>query len=139
MLTKITFSNYPNTLQLSKNDFEKELNKVISKQFSTGNISVIFVSSDKMKELNGEYRGIKEVTDVLSFPYEESNLQGEVYICHEYVLQSFKEEEIIRVIIHGILHILGYSHEENFVEGKSDEEMYIIQEKMVAKLIAKLF
>lgn len=88
---------------------------VISKE-GGGNINLILVDSDDMTYYN-KYRNVEGPTDVLSFKYELPDLLGEIYVCPEYVRENseyFKVpfgEEIVRVCIHGILHLFDYDHE----------------------------
>lgn len=104
-------------------------------------ISVALVAPDKMRELNLKYRKIDKPTDVLSFG--ESMVDGgqalefgqyEVVICPEIVRVNAKNynmgynKELARVLIHGILHVLGYDHEKGEAEAKkmSDAEDYYL-------------
>ena len=93
------------------------------------NINIVFVKEREIKKLNKEYRKIDSVTDVLSFSLDNTD---EIYICPKYVKRSFKNdkfnEEIIRLTIHGILHLLGYEHKGKFEEGNK-EEIFDVQEK----------
>ena len=91
-----------------------------------GDLSVVLVGENQMKELNRKYRKKDRVTDVLSFAYEKGgsfvfprgNLVklGEVVICPQYIKKNARKRgldfkgELCRVVIHGILHILGYNH-----------------------------
>ena len=97
-------------------------------------IGIVFVTSEYIRELNLKYREIDSPTDVLSF--SEDSSKGEIYISPEYVYESFKgnkfEEEILRLIIHGTLHILGYDHSES-LNDTPDEEMFRIQEDLLLK------
>jgi len=99
------------------------------------NINIVFVREREMKRLNREYRGVNSVTDVLSFSLDT---KGEVYICPRYVKREFKKdqffEEILRLSIHGILHLLGYEHRGKFEEG-DNEEMFDIQEEKVIEVL----
>ena len=69
-----------------------------------------------MKELNKKYRRKNRETDVLSFPGEK---EGEVIICPSVVKKNAKnfgssfKSELVRILIHGILHLLGYDHEKS--------------------------
>lgn len=85
--------------------------------------NIIFVSLDKIHEINKEYRGIDRPTDVISFALEdnmeiklEHRVLGDIYICldkaHEQAIEynhSFLRETSF-LMIHGLLHLLGYDH-----------------------------
>jgi len=93
-------------------------------------VSLTFVEPDEMLELNEQYRGIDEPTDVLSFPlWEEEDGRfllpskdwdevalGDIVICPRVVIDFARasekepEEEIVLIYIHGLLHLLGYDH-----------------------------
>ncbi len=92
-------------------------------------VSVSFVSSEEIHELNREYRGVDRVTDVLSFPQQEDPDEiremidmigacelGDVVICRERAQQQAEEfghsfeRELIYLFVHSILHLLGYDH-----------------------------
>jgi len=98
------------------------------------NINVVFVQPKYIQRLNKQYRGVDLVTDVLSFNISPDS--GEIYICPAYVHKSFKgndfEEEILRLIIHGTLHILGYDHKGS-LNDSSKEEMFKLQEDLIVK------
>jgi probable rRNA maturation factor len=99
-------------------------------------VSIIFVKSDYIRDLNKRYRDIDAPTDVLSFKLKDDMSQGEIYISPEFVYTTFKgeqfEEEILRLIIHGTLHILGYNHKES-LNDSPDEEMFKVQEELLIK------
>ncbi|MDD4382402.1 MAG: rRNA maturation RNase YbeY [Candidatus Dojkabacteria bacterium] len=112
---------------------QKTLSKSITKIFNGYNIStvnVIFVKNDEIKELNKQYRKKDYVTDVLSFNIDSEDLLGELYIASDYVIETIGiekyTEEIVRLIIHGTLHLLGYEH---------TDEMFNIQEEMVQHVL----
>ncbi len=85
-------------------------------------ISIVFVDEKTITEINKKYRGKNKATDVLSFvdqevksfPEKEKTL-GEVIICPSQI----KKDEIIKVLIHGIVHLLGYDHEKNLKQEKA--------------------
>ena len=79
-------------------------------------LNLIFTEDELVRQLNGEYRNKDKTTDVLSFPMGEEDFLGEVYVSIPQVEKqaprfgaSF-EQELQRVCLHGILHILGYDH-----------------------------
>ena len=99
-------------------------------------LSILLTNDKKIKELNKQYRGYNEATDVLSFPQNEgkknkssSLLMGDVVIstatakrqASEHGLSS--EEEIVLLLIHGILHLIGFDHE------RSEEEAFKMKRK----------
>lgn len=86
------------------------------------NISIAFVSSAEIRKLNKKYRKKDKPTDVLSFGRVlgfKSNL-AEVIICPEVVKKN--GDELEKMLIHGILHILGYDHEESEKEALKMEK-----------------
>ena len=92
---------------------------------------IAFVSESRIKKLNHRFRGKNQVTDVLSFfPVEEDGL-GELALCAEQIKKQAEshgltfEEESFYLILHGILHLLGYNHEKG---GRRAKEMYQIQD-----------
>lgn len=85
-------------------------------------LSVVFVRSREMCLINMQYRGKDYATDVLSFPYEGVRIEdmsfiGEILIAPEVAVHQAvrygiaPEKEIRKLLVHGILHLLGYDHE----------------------------
>ncbi len=76
------------------------------------NISIAFVSSVEIKRLNRKYRKKNKATDVLSFGKITGLADSsEVVICPEVVKKN--GEDLTKVLVHGILHVLGYDHEKS--------------------------
>ena len=96
-----------------------------------GDVELVFVNDDEMRNINREHRGIDKATDVLSFPYEQvaGGLMGSVVISTDTAsrvadeLGHSIECEIALLFLHGILHILGYDHEidDGQMRGKEKE------------------
>ncbi|ETZ18102.1 putative metal-binding protein [Borrelia duttonii CR2A] len=103
-------------------------------------LSVILCNNEYIQKLNGEFRQKPEPTDVLSFNYFEGSkqinhkIQGDIIISLEYLEFSSLEfnvemyEELQRNTIHGILHLIGYTHDTNDFQ---NETMLIIQEQVL--------
>jgi probable rRNA maturation factor len=89
---------------------------------SSAHLSITLVGKVRMQKLNRTYRQRDYATDVLAFPMENISRSplafvGDVVICVPVALSqasrfgNTSDEEILRVLIHGILHLLGYDHE----------------------------
>ena len=85
-------------------------------------LSVALIGNVEMRKLNAKYRKKDYPTDVLSFPIEgvvpeEARLLGDVIISVEKAAEQAKarghssEQELITLLIHGVVHLLGYDHE----------------------------
>jgi probable rRNA maturation factor len=78
---------------------------------SDGHVAVSFVSEDRIRELNRDYRGVDQPTDVLSFgvdedgPVPEPRELGDIVICIEHT------EDVREAVLHGSLHLSGMDHE----------------------------
>jgi probable rRNA maturation factor len=107
-------------------------------------INVIFVDNSEIRRLNFEYRQKDQETDILSFNFNEQELLGELYISLDYVKDNHKryetnfETEVLRLIIHGTLHLLGFDHETEFVKNPENiytEKMFEIQEDLLSSVL----
>jgi probable rRNA maturation factor len=77
-------------------------------------LSLSFVGLDEMSALHERYLGEPGPTDVLSFPLDEDGLLGDVVVCPAYAAANTSdvEAELGLLVVHGVLHLLGYDHEE---------------------------
>jgi rRNA maturation RNase YbeY len=81
-----------------------------------GSVEITLSDDLLLRELNKQWRNLDKTTDVLSFPFEESDFLGEIYISVPQVLRQSETyqctpgEELFRVTLHGVLHLLGYDH-----------------------------
>jgi probable rRNA maturation factor len=77
-------------------------------------LSLSFVTPREMEELHVRYLGEPGPTDVLSFPLDEDGLLGDVVVCPDEAARNNRdvESELRLLVAHGVLHILGYDHEE---------------------------
>lgn len=82
-------------------------------------LSITFIDDRRMRELNRDYRNIDRTTDVLSFPQEEGpgeTLLGDIIISTQTSKRNSRrygighEEEIQKLLVHGVLHLFGYDH-----------------------------
>jgi probable rRNA maturation factor len=86
-----------------------------------GTIGVIFVDDSYMTQLNQRFGGRESTTDVLAFPLKDrydTDILGEIYISVDRARRQAKdygvpvERELRHLVIHGLLHLAGYSHSE---------------------------
>lgn len=87
---------------------------VASYGFKTGDIGYMFVDDEKILKVNNEYLGHDYYTDVITFDYDEDGIvSGDIVISLDTVRSNAElfhkdyDEELHRVIIHGILHLCG--------------------------------
>lgn len=115
-------------------------------------VSISFVDNEEMRSLNNKYRGIDKTTDVLSFPMaefdeveeEDENAEyidreivlGDIVISMEKALEQSEEyghsfsRELAFLLVHGMLHLLGYDHEDE----ASEKEMFDKQEAILKEM-----
>ncbi len=80
-------------------------------------LSLYVVGERKIKELKKKYLGIDEVTDVLSFPQNDSLTLGDVVVCYPQAkrqalrFNKLLDDEIEFLVCHGVLHLLGIHHD----------------------------
>lgn len=98
--------------------------------------NVIVATEGLVRGLNRDFRGVDAVTDVLSFPLgPEEDITGEIYICWPRVeSQALEyghglEREFCFLLVHGILHLLGYEHGD-----EPNREMRVMEEKILNRL-----
>jgi probable rRNA maturation factor len=100
-------------------------------------VGVTFVGPGAMRKLNLEWKGREAVTDVLAFPLRHpgGRLTGDVYICAAEARRQARlhgvpaAQELVRLVIHGTLHVLGYDHPDG--PGRTHSAMWRRQERYV--------
>ena len=144
MQISITSHREPEPLELSA--FERLSAFVLEREEAPGNseLSIALVEIAEMTQLNGEYRGKEGPTDVLSFECDdlcavidpdEPIMLGDVVIAPEIAETQAAEyghtveEELNLLLVHGVLHLLGYDHED-------DADAEVMQARERALLLA---
>ena len=115
----------------TKNNIPVSLIKKVSKEFlkvhkrEEFEVSIVIVGDKAIKELNHRYRKLNQVTDVLAFSGDaDDKFLGEIIIDYAQIKRQAKlysgstEEELIFILVHGLLHLLGY--EDKTVKGKKE-------------------
>ena len=114
--------------------------KVLSKELSKADLTLVFLDPKPARSLNLEFRGKDYATDVLSFDSMDEESLGELVMCPEVLKKQAIEHDLTfqaelgYMLIHGILHLLGYDHETN---EKDAAEMFGIQDALFEKLLTK--
>ena len=77
-------------------------------------VSYIFCSDERLREMNVEFLDHDYYTDVITFPYSEDAVHGDIFISSDRVADNAQslevtfEHELCRVLVHGVLHLAGY-------------------------------
>lgn len=107
-------------------------------------LSFAFVPPRAMARLNREHLGHAGATDVISFGFARAAADvpvvGDVYICPEVARENARiagcgvREELLRLVVHGTLHVLGHDHPVD--EGRTASAMWRTQERLLARALA---
>lgn len=103
-------------------------------------VSVTFLGRDAMRRLNARYKGHDRPTDVIAFALRrpEGGLAADIYVCPWVARREAlgrgiaPREEYLRLVVHGLLHTLGYDHGEG--EDREASAMWRRQERYVRRL-----
>jgi probable rRNA maturation factor len=112
-------------------------------------VELTLLDADAMRRLNRRATGRRGLTDVLAFalPQPDGALLGDVYICPAAARRWVKnggsgkgeegrvEEELVRLTVHGALHVLGYDHPAG--PGRTQSAMWHRQERYVRRLLGR--
>ena len=127
----------------SQNDFVLEQSERVEswlkaaslkESYGIDSLGYVFCSDDFLLEINQQFLDHDTLTDIVTFDYTEGTiLNGEIYISTDRVADNAKdfnvtfETELLRVIIHGLLHMCGYGDktEEEKLQMRSKEDEYL--------------
>lgn len=103
---------------------------IVSEKKNEGEINYIFCDDDYLHKINLEYLNHDTLTDIISFDYTVGNeLNGDIFVSVERVQDNANdfnvsfEEELKRVLVHGVLHYCGYKD-----KGEEDERLMRLKE-----------
>ena len=130
--------NFGKKLSPTLNEIFKETKFMGPKNYI---LSIFFSGEKKIIKLNKSYRNINKTTNVLSFPYltknsKNENFLGDVIFSSETIANEAKQENksienhLIHLLIHSVLHLLGYDHETN--------DKALIMENLEIKILKNL-
>lgn len=115
--------------------------KVLGAEVTRKDLTLVFLDRKPAQKINNEFRGKDYATDVLSFESMDPSSLGELVLCPEVLKRQAKEhhltyrQELGYMLVHGVLHLLGYDHETN---EKDAQEMFSIQDRAFEALLKKI-
>lgn len=114
--------NCQNSIRLDKKIIKLFTKRVlVFLKKSNYEVSLVFITKPKIKYINSQYRGVNKITDVISFGLYKNKgcakkrLLGDIFICpavakeNSKVFKNTLKQELFLYIIHGILHLVGYT------------------------------
>lgn len=133
--------NFINETKEDVKEYKKLIRNVLKHEKSDKYFNIIFVTKDRIQQINNDYRGINKVTDVITFAlmenpseiFMEAELElGDVFICIDRAKEQAAEynhsieREMGFLAVHGYLHLIGYDHmtlEDEVVMFKKQDEI----------------
>jgi len=124
---QISIQNRQRKFPVDEKNIHGWVHRILSLQkMSNAELGLVFVNNRRMRIYNNNYRQIDRATDVLAFPMREGfggdlhpNVLGDVVISLEMTATEARryarkeDEQLLILLIHGILHLLGYDHTES--------------------------
>ncbi len=111
-------------------------------RFQLTKLSFIFCSDEYLHEINLKHLNHDTYTDIITFPYSEVNIEGDIFISIDRVKENAKqfetsfENEFCRVVIHGVLHLCGYGDktpaEKASMRSKEDDCLALRKQSFIA-------
>jgi len=130
-LKKVTIHNIHPLCRIKKKEIEKLISRMLRAERVSLPVDVIFVDDDFMRKINRKFTKRRKITDVLSFGMKEGKNMGvdypslgDIYVSLDQAKRQAQEyrislrEETSHLVIHGLLHLLGYDH-----KGKKEAEI----------------
>jgi probable rRNA maturation factor len=139
-LRKINIHNIHPVCRIRRGEIEDIVNRVLRSERTTSSVDIIFVDDGFMRKINRKFTRRRKTTDVLSFGMNEGENMGmvypslgDIYISLDQAKRQAAEyrislkEETSRLVIHGLLHLLGYDHKDKkqAEKMKEKEEAYL--------------
>lgn len=126
---------------------ERAVGQVLAWEGARARVDLTLLDAEAMRRLNRRASGRRGLTDVLAFalPQPDGALLGDVYICPAAAAHWVKnggrgkgaegsvDEELVRLAVHGTLHVLGYDHPDG--PGRTRSAMWHRQERYVRRLL----
>ncbi len=118
-----------------REEYDDSLNKLENCRFN-----LAFLSKSEIKEINKTFAGQDKPTNVLSFPssndIREDNFLGDIAICSELIREEATSQgkkinhHLIHIFVHGVLHLLGFDHDQS----SNAEKMESLEVRILSKI-----
>jgi probable rRNA maturation factor len=127
-------------LPLPKAAVVRAVAEVLRGERADAAISVTFLGRDAMRRMNAAWKGHDRPTDVIAFALESpgGGLVGDVYVCPWVAEREARargvpaREELLRLVVHGVLHVIGHDHPDG--DDRVGSPMWLRQERYVERL-----
>ena len=135
----IDINLYNNSILSINRDSMQNLSNLVLNDYGylSGKINIIITDDESLREMKLEFFNEDVFTDVIAFNLEQDPFEGEIYISSDRVEDNAKiykqrfEDELKRVIIHGLLHLCG--HKDSTTSEK--ENMNLLEDKFLSQFI----
>lgn len=124
-------------------DFKKWVKAALTNRVDSAELTIRIVDVDEMVHLNSTYRKKNKPTNVLSFPFDMPSgcemdipILGDIVICADVIKEeALSQHKAVKahwahMVVHGVLHLMGYDHEHDLDAEKMEAEEIIILKKL---------
>lgn len=113
MMIRIDIKDMQKKIEVDRKFIRRVVRETLKREAKGGEVSIVLTDNEYIRELNRKYRSVDRATDVLAFPMDEEIL-GDIVISVEkaneqaLIYRESLKNEVGRLVIHGILHLIGY-------------------------------
>jgi len=112
-MIRVDIKDIQKKIKVDRKFIRRVVRETLKREAKGGEVSIVLTDNEYIRELNLKYRSVDRATDVLAFPMDEEIL-GDIVISVEkakeqaLVYRKSLKNEVGRLVIHGILHLIGY-------------------------------
>tara|TARA_B100000941_G_scaffold195164_1_gene141390 strand:+ start:10013 stop:10462 length:450 start_codon:yes stop_codon:yes gene_type:complete len=120
-------NNFNDDISIENKSIQTLIEELLTEhKIPQGSVSIILSNKMLLNKLKMDYFGLNQFTDVITFNLEDENepLEGEIYISIDDIIENAKifevsiNEEFKRVLIHGVLHLIGFEDKNKILKDK---------------------
>ncbi len=112
-MIRVDIKDMQKKIKVDRKFIRRVVRETLKREAKGGEVSIVLTHNEYIRQLNRKYRSVDRATDVLAFPMDEEIL-GDIVISLEkakeqaLVYRESLKNEVGRLVIHGILHLIGY-------------------------------